>query len=145
MLTSPTSRGETGFTLLEILVVLVIAGAIVVVAQAALHRPSPARELRREARQVAADLRLHREAAIERGMLQVVSAKDVHASLSRTSSRSDEPANNLTLHLDQPDGIWFAPDGSTSGGTVHLDLETASVRVVVDWLTGGVRVDRGSP
>ena len=140
---------EAGFTLLEVVVVLLVLGlALAIVASRGPPR-SAALEIRGAAGEMAQALRLARGRAI---MLN--GPVGVTVDLARRTYRVDgapergvPPALALTVLAaggatlgDRSAAIRFAPDGSSSGGHVELSDGRRRVRVAVDWLSGRVSV-----
>lgn len=131
----PVAAG--GFTLVEILVVLVLLGVLAAVAAprfAALRQPS----LAEVGRDVAVELRAHRVQAMRTGRAVVADASALRV-----------PAGFALLPDDRVDSsgaataatIVFLPDGRSSGGRLVLaDAGGGRALVAVDWLTGEVRV-----
>ena len=144
---------DAGFTLIEILVVIVILG--LVAALVAIHGPSRnlTLDLRATAQEIAQTLRLARARAIARDQIVGV-AFDPATHMMRlegTPPRKLPPDLGIvvTATLGNTIGkrmaaIRFAPDGSSSGGRVELGSGTRRVRVGVDWLTGRVSVAYGA-
>ena len=140
------NRGSAGFTLIEVLVVLVILGLALSVV--AIGRPgrSVALDLRGAASGVAATLRLARvEAVAGNRTVGVVFEPGVPAvRMDGAPARRLPPgvAMAVTTTRDNARGtlaaIRFAPDGSSSGGEVVLTDGGRRMRVGVDWLTGRV-------
>ncbi|HYZ31470.1 MAG TPA: GspH/FimT family protein [Crenalkalicoccus sp.] len=142
-------RAEAGFTLLEVIVVLVVLGLALGVFVSRGPPRSAALEIRAAAGQVAQALRQTRGRAI---MLNRPVALTVD--LGRLTYRNDgmpERALPPTLGVsvlaaggDTLGGrlaaISFAPDGSSSGGHIELSDGRRRLRVGVDWLSGRVRV-----
>jgi general secretion pathway protein H len=148
-MTSRTDHPAAGFTLIEMIVVLVILGITLglVMTRGPIH--SSTLDARTAARQVAQTLRLARSKAI--ALDQPVSVSlDTRAHAVRIDG---SPAQNLPRGVGLAAAsftgqaivaIRFAPDGSSSGGRIALG-ETGSLRLVmVDWLTGRVSVDDAS-
>ena len=122
--------GQHGFTLLELLVVLVIAVLLVAVVPPLISGMSGATELRSAARQLAAGLRFARNEAVTR-QREAVLTLDLSKHRFAVSGDPHEIAlpESLSLHLytaqsellDQATGnIRFFPDGSSTGGAVTV-------------------------
>lgn len=143
---TPGGRGEGGFTLIEVLVVLVILG----LSAALLISRGPARstalDLRSAASQVAQALREARGEAIATNRPVAVMLDVVRRSLSINNRPAMmlAPSIQVTWTRDAGDrsgaAITFAPDGSADGGRITLAESARRVIVVVDWLTGRVSV-----
>ena len=142
--------GQHGFTLLELLVVLVIAVLLVAVVPPLISGMSGATELRSAARQVAAGLRFARNEAVTR-QREAVLTLDLSKHRFAVSGDPREIAlpESLSLHLytaqsellDQATGnIRFFPDGSSTGGAVTVSGPKLAYRVNVDWLTGAIAI-----
>ncbi len=154
MCTAGTSR-PGGFTLLELLVVLVIASLAIGLVGPAFQRLLPGLTLEAESRKLVALLRHARSQAILGGAPVSVS-QDLESGGLRLSYREQAYAlpEGLSLVLQPgPAGgdpfageaqILFYPRGDSSGGSLSLSLATGrSEDISVDWLSGRVR--RGLP
>ncbi len=143
-------RAEAGFTLLEIVVVLVI-GAVVyaVLLGGPLRGPSSA-DLKYSARTLASGLR-------EAQALAMRSRRDARLTLdlqSREFSVDGDPevhklpeGIDLKLYTAQSEAaserrgaIRFYPDGSSTGGRITVAAGERKYLVDVDWLTGRVSI-----
>jgi len=142
--------GQHGFTLLELLVVLVIAVLLVAVVPPLISGMSGATELRSAARQLAAGLRFARNEAVTR-QREAILTLDLSKHRFAVSGDPREIAlpESLSLHLytaqsellDQATGnIRFFPDGSSTGGAVTVSGPKLAYRVNVDWLTGAIAI-----
>jgi general secretion pathway protein H len=142
--------GQAGFTLIEMIVVLVVLGLALglVLARGPMH--SPSLDARMAAREVGQALRLARSRAIAQD--QSVSVwLDVVARVVRVDGSPPEVLpGGIGVAVASPAGqamagrlvsIRFAPDGSSSGGLIVLGRKPFVRQVVVDWLTGRVSVD----
>ena len=139
---------EGGFTLIEILVVLVVlalAGAVIV-----LRGPARPRgvDLHATALGIAETLRLARAQAIAGNQpAQVVIDAETHRLHAASGAIRALPADialgfaGLAGAVPSPRlVIRFAPDGSSSGGAIDLAAGGRVLRVRAAWLTGQVSV-----
>jgi general secretion pathway protein H len=134
-----------GFTLLEMLVVIVILALATAVAMPMLARPSDGVRLRATGRDLINALRLTRAMAIARNAevaLTIDVDKRTFASAAiRTQSFGPDIAAELTFAAPEQTarstgGFRFFSDGSSSGGDVHLRLRGSEAKICVNWLTG---------
>jgi general secretion pathway protein H len=146
---SRSAAAATGFTLIEILVVLaILAFSFTLVAG---YRPPWSRglEIDATAAKLASELRLVRSEAIAANQ---PSAFELDAAGRRYRSGSDSPralpgrmaVELLTIAGEQQGSvagrIRFYPDGSSTGGRIVLAERGRRVAIGVDWLTGRVSV-----
>ena len=142
-----------GFTLLEILVVLVIGVLIVAITPPLLSGMSATTELRSAARQTAAALRYARNQAVTGQQEETltldlpqrrltVSGVARHITLPENVNLRLDTVQSEVLNRDQAN-IRFFPDGSSSGGALTLSGNKLAYRVTVDWLTGAVAIVEG--
>lgn len=138
-----------GFTLMELLVVLVIAALAVSLVGPGFQRLLPGIGLEAETRNLAAMLRHARSQAILSGAPTSVSLDDQSGGL-RLSYREAPYILPKGLELSLEGGpnsgelgeaqIQFYPRGDSSGGSLTLKLgEDKSQVIVVDWLSGRVQ------
>lgn len=149
---SDPAEAEAGFTLFEVLVVLVLAGLLAGIAVGAGRPVSPATSARLTAAAIAAALRDARGEAIAgaRPVAVVFDLANHRYRVGEAEWRAVAPAVALSLlttrgeTVSETSGrIRFAPDGSASGGRVTVQGGGRTVGVAVDWLTGRVaREDR---
>ncbi len=142
--------GQHGFTLLEILIVLVIGVLLVALVPPLLSGMSGATELRSAARQLAAGLRNARNEAVARQQEAVLTLDlDRHHFGVTGDPREIALPDGVVLKLytaqsellDSATGsIRFFPDGGSTGGSITVSGPKLAYRVNVDWLTGGIAI-----
>ncbi len=142
-----------GFTLLELLVVLVLAAAAYALVVRFSSGGVSGAQLKSAARAVAAGLRDARGAAIARQQSTALVLDLENRSMAvGESGRARELPRRLDLKLytaqseivdDKRGAIRFYPDGSSTGGRVTLASGERTLLVDVDWLTGRVRIKEG--
>lgn len=147
----PNRLASRGFTLLELLLVLLLLGLAYGLAGPMVGSGSASLEMKAAARQVAAGLRKARSVAVTERR-EAVMTVDVEA---RSFSLTGDPRQyalpqRLELALftaeselirDKTGNIRFFPDGSSTGGRVTVSAGDAKQVVDVDWITGRVAVD----
>lgn len=131
-----TRHDDGGFTLIEMLVVLVVLGIMIGLVVA--HGPSRSVGLdaRMAANMLAGTLRAARSEAIatDRSVTVVVDR------LTGTVRIGDRPARLIGAQVAAGQPIVFAPDGSSSGGQIAVIAGTVHKAIAVDWLTGRVSI-----
>ncbi len=142
------TRRDDGFTLLEILIVLAIMGAVIGIVVT--HGPvrSQGLQTRAAAGMIAQSFRIARAQAIERSqVVSVVLDPGGHRfSVDLGPVRTLAPGTDMallpgTMHGPGDTGIVrFSPDGSSSGGGAEIGTGKRRLRIDVEWLTGRVRV-----
>lgn len=145
---SRPGSSTAGFTLFEVLAVMVVVG-MMVVALSAFNRPGTAAlELKAAAMQMASRLRDLRSAAIARGKDRVAII-DVNARWVKFDDGRAPVAINRAIAVavtaaeserrsPTSSGIRFFPNGSSTGATIKLSSERQAYEVRVNWLTGRV-------
>lgn len=144
------SGRSQGFTLIELVVVLVIAGAITAVVPPLIANAFPGIQLKGAARELGAAMRYARNHALTSRKESVVT---VDAESRRVSVTGKEGGFSLPEALDikmltaesessgeRTGAIRFFPQGGSTGGRITLAFNERSYSVDVDWLTGQVRV-----
>lgn len=144
-----------GFTLLELLIVMVISAALLAIVPPMLSRQLEQADFKRSARELASALRSARTAAVASQREQSVQL-DLVARRYRDHRGGEHhlPAEpTIKLHTARSEiagarigSIRFYPDGSATGGGLSLSDGQRQLRVEVDWLTGRTQLheDTGS-
>ena len=144
------ARRMGGFTLFELLLVLVLLGLAYGLAVPMLGAGSAGLDLQSASRQIAAGLRKARGTAVTERR-EAVLMLDVDG---RAFSVSGDPkiyALPKKIELarftaqsevvrDKIAGIRFFPDGTSTGGRVTISSGSARQEVDVDWVTGRVAI-----
>lgn len=136
-----------GFTLLEMILVLVIAAVLAAVALPNIQPAIAAMQLQAAARDVASALRHTRGQALSWGReAEFVLNVDKHSYRVAGRNKAYALPESVKLGLFTADflmgegqgSILFYPDGSASGGRVSLEGAGKTRLVDVNWLTGAV-------
>lgn len=142
---------QKGFTLIEVVVVLALAGIIYSLLLAIPTRGASVADLKASARVLASGLRQAQSTAMATKRDAVLSL-DVEAREfampGDTSARKLPDGIDLKLYTaqsevssDRKGAIRFYPDGSSTGGRITLSTGERKYLVNVDWLTGRVSID----
>ena len=158
-------RPALGFSLLEMLLVLVLIAAATLLAMAAFSGGLRGIQLRAAANDMAAQMRFSRAVAIASGQPQDVvidpvartwtAAKGRHGQLPATGEIVFTGAGAAQLGIvkssivtaddAQQGAVRFFPDGAATGRRLRLQAGGSGWDVNVRWLTGEVRVQRAEP
>ncbi len=145
-LTGGLGRSQ-GFTLLEIIVVILLIAAVTGLAVGVLGIGGNGRDLRGTARSLQTELRFTRMQAMATGTSQTFSLDLDSRQWDAAGKHHGEIPKSLQVKFDavrveQPDvrsaAIRFFPDGSSTGGRISLRIHGNGMRVDVRWLTGEV-------
>jgi general secretion pathway protein H len=142
------SSADAGFTLVEVLVVLMILGLATTAAVPLLRKPPAPVRLKADVTRMAAALRVTRAVAMaqNRAMDFVIQAEPVTYASPAVPAAAMDPAIMLTMATAPPRRgattglIRFFPSGQSTGGDVRLRLDQAEMRLQVIWATGHVLV-----
>lgn len=142
---------QRGFSLLELVVVMVMIALLFTVVALSVSRSVSGAEIRNAAREVVAGLRHTRGQAIIQRQQQVFNV-DVDAKSWQAAGEDsvqipegmDITINTARSELtgERAGGIRFYPDGASTGGSVVLTIDQREWHVTVGWLTGEIGIDR---
>jgi general secretion pathway protein H len=154
MISSPDPRGDAGFTLVEMLVVVAILGLMTTLILSNGFKVSAAVHARAAAQSISGALREARSQAVS-GNRPVFFAIDLVNRWYRLGQRPPENLpNDLQLSLltnedllasEQLGRIRFDPDGGSSGGRITISGGGQIWMVGVDWLSGHVSIQTQKP
>ena len=138
--------GQPGFTMLELLVAISIAGLLLAVAVPASFRFYESIQYRQAVRDVVTTLASARYQAINSGRAQDVAIDPVAGIISfNDRSRQLPDGFEIAVHTarevnrERQGVIRFYPEGGSSGGGIDLERPGGrGVRISVDWLMGRV-------
>jgi general secretion pathway protein H len=141
---------QRGFTLLEIVIVLVIAALAMAVVLGFSGKGASAADLKSSARALAAGLRTAQSTAMStrRDALLTVDVDTRRFAFSGDEKQHRLPDGiDLKLYTAQAEveskrkgSIRFYPDGSSTGGRITVSAGERKFLVDVDWLTGRVSI-----
>jgi len=130
---------QAGFTLLELLAVLALAGMLIALVPPLLGKGSDRARLDHDRRAILDCLRQARGDAIVSGATVAFRVDPGHHlyGVGKTD-RALEAGVELTVEspLAHPGEIHFFADGSASGGRIELSNLAGRDRLQIDWLTG---------
>lgn len=145
------SNGKAnGFTLVELLVVLVIISLMLALVGTSISRNISGAEMRTAARKVAAGLRYTRTQAILKKSEQVFIVDTDALTYQAAEKPPEQLPEGMKVELntarseltsETAGGIRFYPDGGSTGGNVRLEANERIYRVNVAWLTGEASVE----
>lgn len=146
-----STQGQRGFTLVELLVVLVIAALALSLVGTSISRNISGAEMRTAARKVAASLRYTRTQAILSKSEQVFLVDTEKRTFKAADRETEELPEGMNVELntarseltsESAGGIRFYPDGGSTGGNVRLEANGRVYQVSVTWLTGEASLER---
>jgi general secretion pathway protein H len=146
----PTSKRASGFSLLELLIVLSIMAVVTAIVIPVFGNGVSTTQLKTAARQLASGLRLARSEAVSQRR-QTFLVLDVAGRRFKVGSDTKEYPlpHDVELKLftaqndlvdDKVGSIRFFPDGGSNGGRITVASGTRKYEVDVDWLTGRVAI-----
>ena len=140
-----------GFSLIELLVVVVLIAATTALAASVMGTGLAGQQLRNASRELAAQLRYTRAQAIVTGKSQLFTLDADTREWQAPNRRHGQLPREIKLvataaRIEQtsPDiaAIRFFPEGAATGGRIVLSRERAAWQIDVEWLTGEVTLKR---
>lgn len=144
-------RSASGFTLVELLVVLVIAALVLGLVGTSISRNVSGAEMRSSVRKMAASIRYTRTRAILDKQEQVFFVDTENRAYTAPRREPVQLPEGMEVQLmtarseltsETVGGIRFYPDGGSTGGHVELAANGRTYRINVAWLTGEATVQR---
>ena len=142
--------GQSGFTFLELVLVLALGAAIFGILLSFAPRGASSADLKAAARAVASGLRQAQSTALTTRRDAVLSLDlDARSFTYTGGSRAHTLPEGIELKLftaqaevqsERKGAIRFYPDGSSTGGRVTVATGPRQYVVDVDWLTGRVKI-----
>ena len=140
-------RRHRGFSLIELIVVVVLIAATTALAASVMTAGLPGQQLRNTARELAAQLRYTRAQAIVSGTPQLFVLDTRTRQWTGPNRRHGEVPREIRIvataaraEQTNPDEavIRFFPEGAATGGRLVLARNDAAWQLDVEWLTGEV-------
>jgi general secretion pathway protein H len=140
----------SGFTLLELLVVLGILTLVLAIVPPLLPNVISSTKIKTATRDIAASLKIARSQAInqQRESRLTLNVKDKLIYLGEQKKRLELPEDTelllVTASAEQQSedegSILFFPDGSSTGGRIEIAYDQDRFLIDVNWLTGKIKI-----
>ena len=140
-----------GFTLVELMVVMVIVALIMGLVATSMSRSVSGAEARAASRKMVASIRYTRARAIIDKQEQVFQVDTENRSYKAPGREQIDLPEGVDITIttarsevtsEAVSGIRFFPDGGSTGGHIELTVNDREYRVNVAWLTGETRLER---
>jgi general secretion pathway protein H len=147
-------RQTRGFTLIEVLVVLMLAVVVLTVASVSLSNGLTGAKFRAAGQNLVAALRYTRTQAIVKQTEQTLTLDVEKRSYSAPNRAEVQLPKKMEMRMltaaeeqinESTGRIRFYPDGSSTGGRIRLITGERAWDVEIAWLTGEVRLRDGQP
>ena len=144
-------RSIRGFTLIEMIVVIVLIGIVASVVTFAFTRTLAGARIQAASNDLVAGLRYTRGQAIVKGEQKVLMLDLEKNTWLAPGKAERELPKDMILRLttaqqeltsEKTGGIRFFPDGSSTGGNIAVVLGEREWKINVGWLTGEVTLDK---
>jgi len=149
--TNINRSGARGFTLVELMVVMVIIALIMGLVATSMSRSISGAEARVATRKMVASLRYTRARAIIDKKEQVFEVNTEDRSYQAPGRKQVDLPEGVEVTIttarseltsEAVSGIRFFPDGGSTGGHIELIVNGREYRVNVAWLTGATKMER---
>jgi general secretion pathway protein H len=140
-----------GFTLVELMVVMVIISLVMGLVATSMSRSVSSAEARAASRQLVASIRYTRARAIIDKQEQVFQVDTENRSYQAPGRKQIDLPEGVDVTIttarsevtsESVSGIRFFPDGGSTGGHIELTVNDREYRVNVAWLTGETSLER---
>lgn len=147
----PTAGRSGGFTLIEMIVVIVLIGIVASVVTFSFTRTLAGARIQAAGNDLVAGLRYTRGQAIVKGEQKVLMLDLEKNTWQAPGREAKDLPKGMALRLttaqqeltsDNAGGIRFFPDGSSTGGNIAIVLGEREWKINVGWLTGEVTLDK---
>ncbi len=141
---------KAGFTLVELLVVLVIVSVSMIVIASTIIKPPTQLVVKAAGWRLMSALRSTRSFAIRTDSeaeldvdldKNIVSSPIYGAPIGPRDIQVHATVAKVKQYSPALFGIMFFPDGSSTGGSISLRVKTSEIRISVNWLTGQARME----
>ena len=139
-----------GFTLIELIAVIVLLAIVLAVSTLSLSRSLSSAKVRAASKDLVAALRYTRGQAIVKGKPQALVLNLENNSYLAPGKKSVSLPKDMVMRLTTADteqtgansgGIRFFADGSSTGGHISVLMGNREWRINVAWLTGEIELD----
>ena len=140
-----------GFTLIELMVVMVIIALIMGLVATSMSKSISGAEARAASRKLVTSLRYTRARAIIEKQEQVFEVDTENRSYQAPGRKQIELPEGVDVTVttarsemtsEAISGIRFFPDGGSTGGHIELTVNDREYRVNVAWLTGETKLEK---
>ncbi len=146
------NKRQSGFSLLEIIVVMLLIGLMVGMVGMSLGKSVSRTEVRNASRDVLSALRYTRTKAIVTHKEQVLMVDLENRTISAPGKKVFTLPEGIKLGMvtalqeqqsETLAGIRFFPDGGSTGGKLQLTIDERTYEIHIQWLTGEARLVKG--
>jgi general secretion pathway protein H len=144
---SPQSRQQGGFSLIEMISVIVLIALVLAMVTLSFSKSLSSAKVQAASRNLVAALRYTRGQAIVKGKSTSLELDVENNRYMVSGPRVVNLPSNMHMSLLTADNeqtgrgsgrIRFFPDGASTGGHISIYLGNEEWRINVDWLTGGI-------